>query len=101
LINKKRECIESIIISKDSYTPVVDYNIPYVFYLFNEKNDKRIEFDLFSEKKKPGALPRHLILINNFIPAKFCTTYDIDEGSVTIYENFKAFRASSNWKDST
>jgi hypothetical protein len=45
---------------------------------------------------EPGALPGHLILINNFIPlpGKFCTTYDIDEDLVTIYENFKAFRAS-------
>jgi hypothetical protein len=96
LINKKRNCIESIIISKENYTAEVDYNIPNVFYLVNEEKDKRIEFDLFSVKKEPGALPRHLILINNFIPipAKFCTTYDIDEGSVTIYENFKAFRAS-------
>jgi hypothetical protein len=96
LINKKRKCIESIIISKESYTAVVDYNTPNVFYLVNEEKDRRIEFDLFSEKMEPGALPHHLILINNFIPipAKFCTTYDIDEGSVTIYENFKAFRAS-------
>jgi hypothetical protein len=45
---------------------------------------------------EPGALPGHLILINNFIPlpGKFCTTYDIDEDLVTIYENFKAFRLS-------
>jgi hypothetical protein len=28
------------------------------------------------------------------MPGKFCTSYDIDEGLVTIYENFKAFRAS-------
>ena len=28
------------------------------------------------------------------MPGKFCTTYDIDESQVTIYENFKAFRAS-------
>jgi hypothetical protein len=28
------------------------------------------------------------------MPGKFCTTYDIDESKVTIYENFKAFRAS-------
>jgi hypothetical protein len=96
LINKMKECIESIIISKEIYTAIKDYNIPNIFYLVNEEKDKRIEFDFFSEKKEPGALPRHLILINNFIPipAKFCTTYDIDEGSVTIYENFKAFRAS-------
>jgi hypothetical protein len=47
-------------------------------------------------KKEPGALPHHLILINNFIPipGTFCTTYDIDEGLVTIYENFKAATAS-------
>ena len=96
LINQKRNCIEFIIISKESYTAVADYNIPTVFYLVNREKDKRIEFDLFSEKKEPGALPRYLILINNFIPipGKFCTTYVIDEGSVTIYENFKAFRAS-------
>jgi hypothetical protein len=96
LINKKRNCIESIIISKESYTAVEDYNIPNVFYLVNEEKDIRIEFDLFSVKKEPGALPGHLILINNFIPipGKFCTTYEIDEDLVTIYENFKAFRAS-------
>jgi hypothetical protein len=47
LINKKRKCIESIIISKESYTPVADYNIPNAFYLFNEEKDKRIEFNLF------------------------------------------------------
>jgi hypothetical protein len=95
LINKERKCIESNIKSKESYTAEVDYNIPDVFYLVNEEKDKLIEFDLFSERKEPGALPRHLILINNFIPipAKFCTTYDIDEGSVTIYENFKAIKA--------
>ena len=64
--------------------------------MVNKKNEERIELDLFSEKKEPGALPQHLILINNFIPmkGKFCTTYEIDEGLVTIYENFKAFRAS-------
>jgi len=28
------------------------------------------------------------------MPGNFCTTYDIDEGLVTIFENFKAFRAS-------
>jgi hypothetical protein len=28
------------------------------------------------------------------MPGNFCTTYDIDEGLVTIYENFKAFRTS-------
>jgi hypothetical protein len=45
---------------------------------------------------EPAALPGHLILINNFLsfPGKFCTTYDIDEDMVTIYENFMAFRAS-------
>jgi hypothetical protein len=37
LINKKRKCIESIIISKEGYTAVVDYNIPKVFYLVNEE----------------------------------------------------------------
>jgi hypothetical protein len=64
--------------------------------MVNKDINKRIEFDLFSKKHEPGALPNHLILINNFIPipGKFCTTYDIDDGMVTIYENFKAFRAS-------
>jgi hypothetical protein len=64
--------------------------------LVNDASQKWIEFDLFSKKKVPGALPLHLILINDFIPmpAKFCTTFDIDEDQVTIYENFKAFRAS-------
>ena len=64
--------------------------------MVNKRINKRIEFDLFSKIKKPGSLPQHLILINNFIPmpSKFCTSYDIDEGLVTIYENFKAFRAS-------
>jgi hypothetical protein len=28
------------------------------------------------------------------LPGKICTTYDIDEDMVTIYENFKAFRVS-------
>ena len=62
----------------------------------NELCQYLIEFDLFSKKKEPGALPLHLIFINNFIPipGKFCTAYDIDEGHVTIFENFKAFRAS-------
>jgi hypothetical protein len=47
---------------------------------------------------EPGALPVHIILLNNHIslPDKFCTTYDIDEDLVTIYENFKAFRASKD-----
>jgi hypothetical protein len=27
------------------------------------------------------------------MPGKFCTSYDIDEGLITIYENFKAFKA--------
>jgi hypothetical protein len=64
--------------------------------LVNKKNEERIQLDLFSKMKEPGALPQHLILINNFIPmkGKFCTTYEIDEGLVTIYENFKAFRSS-------
>ena len=63
--------------------------MPSVFYLVIGEINKRIEFDLFSKKKEPGALPQHLILINNFIPmpGKFCTTYDIDEGMVSIYEN--------------
>ena len=70
--------------------------MPCVFYFINKKIDKLIEFDLFSNKKEPGALPQHLILINKFIPipGKYCTTYDIDEGLVTIYENFKAFRTT-------
>jgi hypothetical protein len=70
--------------------------MPLVFYLNNKNVNKLIEFDLFSNKKEPGELPQHLILIKNFIPipGKFCTTYDIDEGLVTIYENFKAFRTS-------
>ena len=75
---------------------MVDQNNPSVFYLVNDGSQKHIEFDLFSVKKEPGTLPLNLILINNFIPmsGNFCTTYDIDEGVVTIYENFKAFRAS-------
>jgi hypothetical protein len=70
--------------------------MPYVFYLVNKKINKLIELNLFSKNKEAGALPQHLILINNFIPipGKFCTTYEIDEGLVTIYEHFKAFRAS-------
>ena len=75
---------------------MVDQKNPSVFYLVNEDCDKTIEFDLFTKKKEPGALPLHLIFINNFIPVpgKFCTAYDIDEGMVIIHENFKAFRAS-------
>ena len=75
---------------------MVALKIPYVFYLVNKKINKLIEFDLFSNKMEPGALPQHLMLINKFlpIPGKFCTTYDIDEDLVTIYENFKAFRNS-------
>ena len=70
--------------------------MPYIFYLVNEEINKRIEIDLFPKKQEPGAFPSHLILINNFIPipGKFCTTYDVDDGLVTIYENFKAYRAS-------
>jgi hypothetical protein len=96
LINTKRKCVDSIIISKKTWVPVVDQKNPTVFYLVNGNSQKRIEFDLFSNKKEPGALPLHLIFINYFIPmpGKFCTTYDIDEGLVTIYESFKAFRAS-------
>jgi hypothetical protein len=96
LINTKRKCVDSILISKQTWVPVVDQKNPSVFYLVNGNNQKRIEFDLFSKKKEPGALPLHLIFINYFIPmtGKFCTTYDIDEGLVTIYENFKDFRAS-------
>ena len=64
--------------------------------MVNKDINKRIEFDLFSKKQEPAAFPYHLILINNFmpIPGKFCATYDIDDGMVTIFENFKAFRAS-------
>ena len=96
LINTKRKCVDSIIISKETWIPVVDQKNPSVFYLVNGTTQKRIEFDLFSKKKEPGALPLHLIFINYFIPmpGKFCSTYDIDESQVTIYENFKAFRAS-------
>jgi hypothetical protein len=96
LIDTKMKCVDSILISKQSWLPIVDQKIPYVFYLVDTKSERRIEFDLFSKKKEPGAIPVHLIFINNFlsIRGKFCTTYDIDEGLVTIYENFKAFRAS-------
>ena len=30
---------------------------------------------------------------------RLCTTYDIDEGLITIYENFKSFRASNVLED--
>ena len=48
LINKKRKCVESIIISNLKWHPVVNQCNPSIFYLFQQYNDKPIEFDLFS-----------------------------------------------------
>ena len=48
LINKKRKCVESIIISNLKWYPVVNQSNPSIFYLFQQYNDKPIEFDLFS-----------------------------------------------------
>lgn len=50
LINTKRRCIDSILISKQSFVPVVDQKNSSVFYLAFININKRIEFDLFSNK---------------------------------------------------
>ena len=57
------------------------------FKLINYETNKIREFDLFNKKKEQGALPIHLMLINDYIPmpGQFCTTYDIDDNVVTIY----------------
>ena len=65
--------------------------------MINGTSKKCITFDLFSgDKSLPGALPLHLIFINKNLPlpGEFCTTYDFTKGIVSIYENFKDFRAS-------
>jgi hypothetical protein len=93
LININKRCVDSILISKQSFVPLVCQKNSSVFYMVSNNIDKRIEFDLFSKKQEPGVLPLHLILINDYIPmkGKFCTTFNLDEGIITIYENFKAF----------
>jgi hypothetical protein len=50
LINSQRKSVDSIIISKETWIPVVDQKNPSVFYLVNPNINKRIEFDLFSKK---------------------------------------------------
>lgn len=51
LINTKRKSVDSIIISKQTWVPVVDKRKPSVFYLVNKNIDQHIEIDLFSNKK--------------------------------------------------
>jgi hypothetical protein len=42
MINTKRKCVDSIIISKETWIPVVDQKNPSVFYLVNGATQKRI-----------------------------------------------------------
>ena len=51
MINKERKSVDSILITKQNWVPVVDLKNPSVFYLVNDSSQKRIDFDLFSVKK--------------------------------------------------
>ena len=61
----------------------------------NHKKYETQKIDLLDNIKGPGSLPVHLIFINKYlpIPGKFVTTFDIDQGILSIFDDYESYSA--------
>ena len=76
------------------------------FFLINHEKFESIRIDMLDDIRGPGSLPAHLIFINQHLPIQgnFVTTYDIDHGVLSIFDDcdsFKAGRVKSRVKINT